>query len=469
MERRTFRAMGTEIELLVDADGRRRRARRRRGRVPPARGAPLALPPDSELSRLNRDGALDAGPDLAARRRARARRARADRRPLRPDRARRARRRRLRPDVRRHRRRTAPAAPAPPRLRRRACASTARGSSSSRRPARPRRHRQGLRGRPRRRAARARRPVPRQRRRRHRRPRRLPGRSASRPPTGDDARAHRAAALATSGRDRRRWRRGGRELHHLIDPRDRPPGRDRPPPRHRRRRRRRRGRGARRRRSSSPARERAARPTRGIPACSSPTTAARCSPEGSHEERPDLLDARARERADRVRAADAVRARRAGRQVAAVRPRGEGRGGHRRPPLPRAARRSARRAARRRARARRDGAHPPRRAARPGPRRLPAARGRARRRSRPSSLVLVVVSFSLRRRIGVAQLAPAALGDLRRSSPLATAHGLTAGTDSSQPWAFGLYLGAVGAVAFATAWRALRPTRTPVTIHERST
>ena len=37
--------------------------------------------------------------------------------------------------------------------------------------------------------------------------------------------AHRAArcraadgALATSGRDRRTWRRGGRELHHLIDP-----------------------------------------------------------------------------------------------------------------------------------------------------------------------------------------------------------------------------------------------------------
>ena len=29
----------------------------------------------------------------------------------------------------------------------------------------------------------------------------------------------RGAALATSGRDRRRWRRGGRELHHLIDPR----------------------------------------------------------------------------------------------------------------------------------------------------------------------------------------------------------------------------------------------------------
>jgi thiamine biosynthesis lipoprotein ApbE len=25
--------------------------------------------------------------------------------------------------------------------------------------------------------------------------------------------------VATSGRDRRRWRRGGKELHHLIDPR----------------------------------------------------------------------------------------------------------------------------------------------------------------------------------------------------------------------------------------------------------
>jgi FAD:protein FMN transferase len=27
-----------------------------------------------------------------------------------------------------------------------------------------------------------------------------------------------AGAAATSGRDRRRWRRGGREQHHLIDP-----------------------------------------------------------------------------------------------------------------------------------------------------------------------------------------------------------------------------------------------------------
>ena len=36
---------------------------------------------------------------------------------------------------------------------------------------------------------------------------------------------------------------------------------------------------------------------------------------------------------------------------------------------------------------------------------------------------------------------------------LGTAHGLPAGSDSSQPWALGLYLGAVGAVGFATAYR----------------
>ena len=43
---------------------------------------------------------------------------------------------------------------------------------------------------------------------------------------------------------------------------------------------------------------------------------------------------------------------------------------------------------------------------------------------------------------------------------LATVHGLTAGTDTTHPWTHGLYLGAVGAVAFATAWRALAPPTT---------
>ena len=72
---------------------------------------------------------------------------------------------------------------------------------------------------------------------------------------------------------------------------------------------------------------------------------------------------------------------------------------------------------------------------------------------------LVAVSFSLRRRIGFRTWRR-----LHWSTyvvfTLATAHGLAAGTDSARPWALDLYLGAVGAVAFATAWRALgRPTR----------
>jgi methionine sulfoxide reductase heme-binding subunit len=81
-------------------------------------------------------------------------------------------------------------------------------------------------------------------------------------------------------------------------------------------------------------------------------------------------------------------------------------------------------------------------------------------------MVLIYVSFALRRRIGAR--------NWRRLHwvtylvfLLATIHGFASGTDSAQPWARDLYLGAVGAVAFATAWRSLgRPTR-PVT--ERST
>jgi methionine sulfoxide reductase heme-binding subunit len=72
---------------------------------------------------------------------------------------------------------------------------------------------------------------------------------------------------------------------------------------------------------------------------------------------------------------------------------------------------------------------------------------------------LIYLSFFLRKRIGVR--------NWRRLHYLtflvfllATIHGFTSGTDSTQPWAVDLYLGAVGAVAFATAWRAAgRPTR----------
>jgi sulfoxide reductase heme-binding subunit YedZ len=69
-------------------------------------------------------------------------------------------------------------------------------------------------------------------------------------------------------------------------------------------------------------------------------------------------------------------------------------------------------------------------------------------------MALVYVSFRFRKRIGTK-----AWRMLHWLTYLvfagATAHGLAAGTDTQQPWVRGLYLGAVGAVAFATAWRAL--------------
>jgi len=67
---------------------------------------------------------------------------------------------------------------------------------------------------------------------------------------------------------------------------------------------------------------------------------------------------------------------------------------------------------------------------------------------------LVYWSFSLRRRIGARAwrrlhwLAYAVFA-------AATIHGLAAGTDTARGWASATYAGAVGAVAAATAWRAL--------------
>lgn len=69
-------------------------------------------------------------------------------------------------------------------------------------------------------------------------------------------------------------------------------------------------------------------------------------------------------------------------------------------------------------------------------------------------MVLVYASFSLRQRIGVKNwrlLHWATYGIFAA----ATVHGLAAGTDSTRQRAFALYLGAVGAVAAATAWRGL--------------
>jgi methionine sulfoxide reductase heme-binding subunit len=81
-------------------------------------------------------------------------------------------------------------------------------------------------------------------------------------------------------------------------------------------------------------------------------------------------------------------------------------------------------------------------------------------------MVVVYASFSLRSRIGQKnwrRLHWATYGLF----VAATAHGLMAGSDSGAGWALSLYLGAVGAVSAATAWRALtsaaraRPRPTP--------
>jgi sulfoxide reductase heme-binding subunit YedZ len=75
-------------------------------------------------------------------------------------------------------------------------------------------------------------------------------------------------------------------------------------------------------------------------------------------------------------------------------------------------------------------------------------------------LVVVYASFSLRKRIGVKawrRLHWLTYGLFA----MATFHGLAAGTDTSRPWAAFLYFGAVAAVAFAAAYRALTPKGAP--------
>ena len=64
IERRTFRAMGTEIELLVEADGAAGALEAAEHEFHRLEALLSRFREDSELSRLNRDGALAAGPDL---------------------------------------------------------------------------------------------------------------------------------------------------------------------------------------------------------------------------------------------------------------------------------------------------------------------------------------------------------------------------------------------------------------------
>lgn len=71
-------------------------------------------------------------------------------------------------------------------------------------------------------------------------------------------------------------------------------------------------------------------------------------------------------------------------------------------------------------------------------------------------LLLVYASFSLRRRIGTRNWRRLHWATYAIFAA-ATVHGLAAGTDTAQPWAFSLYLSAVGLVVAATTWRALTP------------
>jgi methionine sulfoxide reductase heme-binding subunit len=75
-------------------------------------------------------------------------------------------------------------------------------------------------------------------------------------------------------------------------------------------------------------------------------------------------------------------------------------------------------------------------------------------------MVLVYVSFALKKRIGQKNWRRLHWATYATFAA-ATAHGLMAGSDSAEPWALGLYLGAVGAVIAATAWRVLVPAGPP--------
>jgi methionine sulfoxide reductase heme-binding subunit len=69
-------------------------------------------------------------------------------------------------------------------------------------------------------------------------------------------------------------------------------------------------------------------------------------------------------------------------------------------------------------------------------------------------MVLVYASFGLRRRIGIRSWRTIHWLTYGVFAG-ATVHGLTAGSDSARPWALGVYLGSLAAVAVASAWRFL--------------
>ena len=66
MQQRTFRAMGTDIELLVDAENVDRTLDAAEAEFHRLEAILSRFRPESELSRLNETGAADAGPELVA-------------------------------------------------------------------------------------------------------------------------------------------------------------------------------------------------------------------------------------------------------------------------------------------------------------------------------------------------------------------------------------------------------------------
>jgi sulfoxide reductase heme-binding subunit YedZ len=71
-------------------------------------------------------------------------------------------------------------------------------------------------------------------------------------------------------------------------------------------------------------------------------------------------------------------------------------------------------------------------------------------------MVLIIASFPLRRLIG-AKAWRRLHWATYAAYVLAAVHGIAGGTDTSRPWVMAFYAGTIGAVAAATAWRALVP------------
>lgn len=73
-------------------------------------------------------------------------------------------------------------------------------------------------------------------------------------------------------------------------------------------------------------------------------------------------------------------------------------------------------------------------------------------------MIVVTGSFWLRKRIGTRTWRSLHWASFA-AFVLAALHGIAAGSDSDRPWAIALYATTLGAVAGATAWRALRRSR----------